>query len=98
MDNQRWEMGHATYRPAGEVIDTAMYEVAPVSWSESKAFVERNHYLGTYPARRFSYGLFRAGRLVGVAVFSHPSNNATLDRCFGRDARLAGAAVELGRL
>ena len=92
---QRWRAHRASYRPAGEPIATAAYEVAPIpDDTTAKAFVLAHHYSRSYPAARFRYGLWhRSGALAGVAVFSVPVNAGAL-------ARLPdpGAAVELGRL
>ena len=92
---QRWREGRDRYRPAGEVIQTADYDVAVLEADASpKAFVRQHHYSGTYPAARFRFGLFRRGELVGVAVFSHPVHDAVLTSVFpGR----AIDSVELGR-
>lgn len=60
----------------------------------AKAFVQLHHYSGTYPAARVRFGLFRHGELVGVAVFSHPTNNRTLTNVFGGEAN---DSMELGR-
>jgi hypothetical protein len=90
---QRWRERRDTYRPAGEPIQTRDYEVAPIRTDgPAKAFIVQHHYSGCYPAARFRFGLYRHGALVGVAVFSHPCNNATLSNVFDRDP-----AVELGR-
>ncbi len=92
---QRWHTKRDSYRPAGEPIQTARYEVhAFRSDSEARAFVETHHYSGTYPAARFRFGLYHGPFLVGVAVFSHPCNDATLTNVFGGSAR---DSVELGR-
>lgn len=57
--NQRWRDGRASYRPAGETIDTRRYEVAPIDGdAEARAFVERHHYTASYPAARFRFGLY----------------------------------------
>jgi hypothetical protein len=96
MHNQRWNAGRDSYRPAGEVIRTAAYDVAPIaSDTVAKSFVCRHHYSATYPAARFRFGLFEAGELVGVAVFSHPCNDRVLTNCF--PAIEVAALVELGR-
>lgn len=96
MTNQRWTHRRDSYRPAGEVIRTALYDVAPIpDDATARAFVERHHYSATYPAARFRYGLYRRGSLVGVAVFSHPCNNRVLTNVF-TELR-ARKAVELGR-
>lgn len=91
---QRWRDRRGAYRPAGEPIATSSYEVAPIADdTTAKAFVERHHYSGSYPAARHRVGLYRGAELVGIAVFSHPPNEAVLRRlpC----ERMAG--VELGR-
>lgn len=90
---QRWRDRRGSYRPAGEPIVTRVHEVAPIADdATAKAFVLRHHYARSYPAARFRFGLYHQGELVGVAVFSHPANNRTLD-VFG-----GAPAVELGRL
>lgn len=92
---QRWRERRGVYRPAGEVINTAHYEVASIPDDRTaKAFVVQNHYSSSYPAARYRFGLYWGGLLVGVAVFSVPANNKVL-------ACLPGAPienVELGRL
>jgi hypothetical protein len=91
----RWRDGVGSYRPAREVIDTRAFTVdALPDDTTPREFVRQHHYLRTMPAARFRFGLFWGGLLVGVAVFSHPANNATLS-IFPGD-RLE--SVELGRL
>lgn len=95
---QRWRGGRASYELAGAPINTRLYEVAPIDGkgadNTARAFVESHHYSHAYPAARERTGLYRAGELVGVAVFSHPSQEKVLARLTcDRDA-----AVELGRL
>lgn len=92
---QRWRCGSDRYRPAGEPIQTRLYEVAPLPADRpAKAFVLAHHYSGTYPAARFRFGLYRSAALQGVAVFSHPCNDAVLTGVFPAPAL---ACVELGR-
>lgn len=92
---QRWSGGRASYRPAGEPIDTRRYEVAELlDDTTPREYIVGNHYSRSYPAARYRFGLYRGAKLVGVAVFSWPVNEATL-------ACLPGARlerVELGRL
>ena len=95
MMNQRWDGGRDKYRPAGEVIQTEAYDVAPVHRDVAKAFVLRHHYSGTFPAARFCHGLARRGELVGVAVFSHPVQDRVITKVFPFEEATAG--VELGR-
>ncbi len=92
---QRWRDRRGTYRPAGEVINPAHYEVAPIRDDRTaRCFVEQHHYAGTYPAARFRFGLYWGGLLVGVAVFSHPMNDRVLAAFPGETL----TSVELGRL
>jgi hypothetical protein len=92
---QRWKERRTSFRPAGEVIDTKAYDVAPIDGdSVAKAFVVKHHYAGSYPAARWRFGLFRGGELQGVAVFSHPCNDAVLTSVFPGQA---SDSVELGR-
>jgi hypothetical protein len=91
---QRWRARRDLYRPAGETIDPRFYEVAAIPDDRTaRAFVEANHYSGSFPAARFRFGLFWGGLLVGVAVFSMPMAAAVLDRL----PCPRTAAVELGR-
>jgi hypothetical protein len=91
--SQRWRDRRDSYRPSGEPIRTADYEVAPLDEKPAKAFVTGHHYSATYPAARFRFGLYRGGELVGVSVFSHPANNASLSIFPGELLQ----SVELGR-
>jgi hypothetical protein len=93
--NQRWRERRSSYRPAGETIDVRRYEVAPIeSDTIAKAFVLQHHYAGTYPNARVRVGLYRGGELAGVAVFSHPMNDAVLTNVFDAPAN---DTTELGR-
>ena len=94
--NQRWRQHRSSYRPAGDVIVTSEYDIASITGDlQPKAFLKKHHYLGSsYPATRFRFGLYRHGNLVGVAVFSHPCNDAVLTNVFRCPPLLA---VELGR-
>lgn len=85
--NQRWAQGRDSYRPAGEPIQTRLYEVAELDELDAKAFVVEHHYSRSYPAARWRFGLHRAGRLVGVAVFSGPYRYL-LWRTWGRGRRV----------
>jgi len=92
---QRWRTGRDSYRPAGEPIATALYDVAPIPGTAvARDFVEAHHYSRSYPAARERIGLYRGGALVGVAIFSVPAQPRALT--------VLGVptddAVELGRL
>lgn len=92
---QRWQGGAVRFRPAGEVIRPAEYDVLEIGEDFAKAFVLEHHYSGTYPAARRRFGLFRSGELVGVAVFSHPCNEKTITNIF--KCERAADGLELGR-
>jgi hypothetical protein len=89
-----------SYRPAGELFDPRYASVEPIEERDAKAFVEREHYSGTYPAVRFRAGLlikepFRPEVLAGVGVFSVPMNQRVVPAYF--PGVPAAAGVELGR-
>lgn len=92
---QRWRERRDSYRPAGEPIDVRRYEVARIPDDvTARAFVERHHYSGSFPAARFRFGLYRGPVLVGVAVFSVPANNLAITNVFRIEAT---DGAELGR-
>jgi len=92
---QRWSSGRASYRPAGETIDTRNYEVAAIDDdTTAKRFVLGHHYSGSYPAARFRYGIYFGQFLCGVAVFSVPCQPLALACLPGDDSE----RIELGRL
>jgi hypothetical protein len=93
--NQRWLCRVNTWRSPDELIDPRRYAVRPIpDDTTARAFVEEHHYSASYPAARFRFGLFEQEALVGVAVFSHPMNDAVLTELFGGRAE---ESVELGR-
>lgn len=92
--NQRWLQHRDYYRRPEEPIITSHYEVeAIVTDAPAKAFVCEHHYSRSFPAARFRYGLYRADRMVGVAVFSQPINNKVLSVLPGDPLE----SVDLGR-
>lgn len=98
--SQRWRDRREQFVDDSTVIDPRELAVDVIRFSTAKAFIEANHYAGSMPATRLSVGLFRnagAGRsrLVGVAAFSVPINNASVPLHTGlQDPR---AAADLGR-
>jgi hypothetical protein len=92
---QRWRARRTSYRPAGEPINTRNYEVAEIADdATAKSFVAEHHYSASYPSARRRFGLFRNGRLVGVAIFSHPMSDAAITSVLPGKA---SDSVELGR-
>lgn len=94
--NQRWRERRQSFRPAGEAFVPSEFEVAEISERAARAFVELHHYSASYPAARFRFGLARRGELVGVAVYSHPCNDAVITNAFPMLQPTEG--TELGRL
>lgn len=98
---QRWNNGRAAYRPAGEEGPLNILEVAELKeHSVAKAFIERHHYSGSFPAARSCFGLYEnkrpgGGELVGVLVFSVPCSSKVLSNVFGS---AGDDSAELGRL
>lgn len=97
MNCQRWLFGRESYRPARETINRREYDIAMIADDTSaRQFIEAHHYSHSFPAARERFGLYRFGELVGVAVFSHPTNNLVLTNTFSNVPVLE--SVELGRL
>ncbi|QAY80129.1 hypothetical protein [Sphingosinicella sp. BN140058] len=100
--SQRWRDRRNKFVPASTVIDPSEYAVDVIDCGKmARPFVIEQHYSGSFPASRLSVGLFRNGaagrsRLVGVATFSVPMNNAAIIKHTGLTSYNAG--VELGRL
>lgn len=91
---QRWRGRRASFRPTGELFDPSRFDVAPIAEdSVARAFVKEHHYSGTYPAARRRMVLAERGEIVGVAVFSVPSNTDAFHPLPGGN----DANVELGR-
>ena len=95
---QRWRDRQGSYRvPSKEQrFDPTLFEVELLhDDTRPRAFVEQHHYSGSYPSARYRFGLRgAAGELVGVAVFSHPTQNSVLTNWLGGEAI---ESVELGR-
>lgn len=92
---QRWRARRGVYRPAGEPIRTADFEVAAIDEDRvAKRFVLEHHYEGSYVPARARFGLYRGSELAGVAVFSVPVNARALDPAPGD----AASRACLGRL
>jgi hypothetical protein len=91
---QRWLFKQDRYRPAGEVINPGEYEGTAIGSAVANAFVRTHHYSGTPVYDRYRYGLFHHGKLAGVAIFSHPTNDRSI-AMFG--AAATRRSMELGR-
>lgn len=97
---QVWRGGRASYRPLGEVFDPRAHEVCETrSDALIKTFVAEHHYLRSTPPQRRRFCLYRGAELVGVAVFSVPSQYAVLEplppASWRRDAAVLGRLVLL---
>jgi len=100
--SQRWRDRRCHWIPDATEIDPKQLAVDVISTKNQAApFVRAHHYTASMPVARLSVGLFanaRGGRseLVGVCVFSHPVNNASVPKSAGlADPR---TACDLGRL
>jgi hypothetical protein len=95
---QRWANRRHTWRHRSEGgFDARRYEVAELAEASARAFVEANHYSGSFPAARFSYGLFDGVWLVGAAVLSVPVQAKVLTDVYP-DLEPYDESLELGRL
>jgi hypothetical protein len=96
MTNQRWEEGRMRWRSDRETIRPSEYDVAEIADDRTaRAFVALHHYSREYVAARYRFGLYRLGRLAGVAVFSQPVNDRSVTKVFPIHPK---EGVELGRL
>jgi len=91
----RWRLGRNHWRhDRDEGFRPADYAVDGVPDRLARAFVQSEHYSGTYPFAQERIGLFRGQELVGVAIFSTPINGNALPLYAGTEAK---AGLELGR-
>lgn len=98
MITQRWrEREHSWRRTSEGGFDKRRYDVSLLADdSTAKAFVERHHYSGSFPAARLRAGLLEGDELVGVAVFGVPMQAKVLTSAFpGLDPYVE--SVELSR-
>ena len=107
---QRWANGAHSWRHASDGgFDAARFAVAPIPEATARAFVQRHHYAGTYPAARLAYGLLTTDdalavdgtevdglALVGVAALSIPMRESVLTGVFP-DLDPYRQSLELGR-
>ena len=100
--SQRWRDRRARWVPAASEIDPRRLAVDLIDTQRVAApFVRVHHYAASMPVTRLSAGLFAnsaGGRseLVGVCVFSHPVNDASVPKNAGLTS--PRAACDLGRL
>jgi hypothetical protein len=100
--SQRWRDRRCRWVPGASEIDPRRFSVDVIDTVKQAApFVRQHHYAASMPVTRLSVGLFRNGaggrsELVGVCVFAHPVNNASVPKSAGlTDPR---SACDLGRL
>lgn len=99
--NLRWLKRRSGDAPAA-IFDPRIHHVEEITRDVARTFVELHHYSGTFPAARCCVGLYRSrgglwsSELVGVAVFSEPTNRKVIP-AYALDADPADGA-ELGRL
>jgi hypothetical protein len=95
---QRWADRRPSWRHVSEGgFNRARYEVTPIDELVARAYVERHHYSGSYPAASQRYGIFERGTLLGVAVLSVPVRAEVLTGVFPNLAPYT-ESLELGRL
>lgn len=94
----RWDRGAQTLRPAtAGLFNPKRYTVEVLDHTPSKDYVLTHHYSGSWPSATLCYGLFDAGRLVGVCVFGVPTSKKVLTNPFpGLEPYVE--SIELSRL
>lgn len=93
--DQRHRNRRVVFVPPAVVFDPTGFEIASIQDDgTARAFVELHHYSGSYPAALRRFGLYApGGALVGVAVFSVPTNDLALRPLPGSPRE----SMELGR-
>jgi len=82
--SQRWRERRALWARDLTVIDPKSYTVEIIDHRLARAFIERHHYLPSYPAAQLAVGLYGTGAsLEGVAVFAVPTTGAVITRHTG---------------
>ncbi len=100
--SQRWRDRRCRWVPGASQIDPKCLAVDVIDTIQQAApFVHQHHYAASMPVARLSIGLFRNGRggtseLVGVCVFAHPVNDASVPKSAGLPN--PRSACDLGRL
>ena len=98
-EEQRWREREPRWvRPGGRVLfEPEDHFATRIGEKTARAFVEAHHYSGSFPSQRRCVGLFerRCHRLVGVAAFSIPAQQAVIPKWTGHEDRARG--TELGR-
>lgn len=81
---QRWKDRRHSWRHVSEGgFNWRDYEVHSLPGEKQiKAYVVRHHYAASWPSASFRFGLFRAGNLVGAAVFGTPMQSLVLTNTF----------------
>jgi hypothetical protein len=80
---QRWSGGRHRWRlPRDGGFDRTRYRAVRIDNAVAKRVVQREHYLHTFPAARWSWGLYEGHQLLGVAVFGVPSHPAVVTKVF----------------
>lgn len=93
--DKRWVKGTERWVAPGVVFRRADFAVDVIDTAIARAFIEAQHYSGSFPAERLSVGLFGPGaELVGVAVFSVPMNQKVVPHWTGQRPN---DGAELGR-
>jgi hypothetical protein len=94
---ERWRDGKVRWvQPDRPVFEPKRFRVERIAETAARAFVERHHYLRSFPAAQACFGLMEDDTLSGVAVFSVPAQAKVLTSVF--DVEPYREATELGRL
>jgi hypothetical protein len=94
---QRFTEGRESRRPAGELIKTSAYDVAPIGdVATAKAFIRAHHYIKHASPTPHRFGLYLRGELVGVSLFGPPASKNAHDKVF--PTLTMKNAVTFGRL
>lgn len=95
---QRWRDRQHSWRHTSEGgFDPNRYTVEPINMPSAKNFVLQHHYSSAYPSDKYRFGMFAGDELVGVLVYSVPSQAAVLTNVYPTLEPYV-ESIELGRL
>jgi hypothetical protein len=80
---QRWRERRAVFLQKQVFFNPRRHEVEKISVKLATDWIIKNHYLGSFPSATVCYGIFRSGKLAGVAVLGTAQHKNTIPNVFG---------------
>lgn len=80
---QRWRERRAVFLQKQIFFNPRRHEVEKIQIKLATDWIVKNHYLGSFPSATVCYGIFRRGKLSGVAVLGTAQHKNTIPNVFG---------------